>query len=261
MPNHSFKNFDNNFINGIRLLSFNDYLKYELKSNNQLQILVDFDLNNSGNDQKELEKLAFSKSIPVCVHSGDSLIGKEWTDEEFLSSLVGKYETWAKAAKAAGHKTVVLSIDEDGILQRFLTPRFKIALSLSERLKIIVLVLQKLHESIENVGVALTVEELCPGGLDATDGQEIAQILVQNGAAFILTNAGTADFPALKLRRPTKLRLQSSFEPPMFELASCLWLKDVVNIPLLFQTNREFGHETINLAKAEGIRGIISIIV
>ena len=261
MPNHSFKFFDSSFSTGIRLRSFNDYLKYESKSNNQELILVDFDLNNSANDQKKLEKLALSQVIPVCFHGGDPELGKDWRVEEFISGLVGKYETWAKAAKMAGHETIVLSIDEDCLLQQFLTPRFKIALSLSERLKIIVLILQKLQESIENVGVALTVEELCPGGLDATDGQKIAQILVQNGAALILTNAGTADFPALKLRRPTKLRQQSNLETPMFELASCLWLKDVVNIPLLFQTNREFGHETINLAKAEGIRGIISIIV
>ena len=115
--------------------------------------------------------------------------------------------------------------------------------------------IEALLRYFKNGGIALTVEELCPGGLDPTDGILIAQAFEKAGAQFIIASGGTADFPALKNRRLTKTQKDSNHA----WLSSACWLIGRVNIPILAQGHFEDSEEIRHRAKVCGLSGLVRV--
>ncbi len=143
-----------------------------------------------------------------------------------------------------GCRAAILSADEDGFLHTHLSPRTKPILPLGQRISDIVQVLRAVKNHLPFCGVALTVEELCPGGLDPTEGIAIAKALEAAGADFIIGSGGTKDFPALKWRKETQKKHEDLFDWDDVDchLASPMWLVGRVSIPV-------FGRSVAQLIK------------
>lgn len=125
--------------------------------------------------------------------------------------------TEAYAQAAARIPGAVLGIDEDGLLQHALSPRT--GLGMDRALPLVLAI----HRACKGCDVALTVEELCPGGLDATDGITIARALVAQGARRIFASGGTDALAPLK-RRVKGSDARASHHAAHAALASAAWL-------------------------------------
>jgi hypothetical protein len=238
---------------GVRVHSFVQYRKLSQKSKELMPVFIDIDL-------EKQTGLELSLAIPIFSWGKDPVPNFSWSEKQF-QQIVSVYEKYAKAAKETNYGTVVLGADEDGLLHRLLSPRFYQQLSSASRLEIVVGLFKAIQKWIPHVGVALVIEELCPGGLDATDGIEIALALQKAGASFILANAGTHDFPALKNRKPTKIKNEENNLPVNQEvnLASSLWLVGRISIPIFAQSDRVFVDDIIVIAKKCGLAGIVTM--
>jgi hypothetical protein len=144
-----------------------------------------------------------------------------------------------------------LVVDEDGELAKIASPRTSPYPDLQSRINALMS-----HLKPEQ-GVALTVEELCPGGLDPTDGIAIAQAFEKAGAKFMIASGGTRDFPALKYRRTTQTTKAENYA----WLASAHWLIGRVSIPVYAAGPFELPAPTelIQEAKACGFAGLVAI--
>lgn len=149
-----------------------------------------------------------------------------------------------------------LCVDNDGPLQQMMSSRTNPGVSFDERLDSLEQIFKEELSRTPNLGVALVVEELCPGGLDATDGIAIAKRMEQAGAAFIIASGGTKDFPALKWRRETRLRYDAGYVSESW-MASPLWLMGQVKIPVFAQGPFKDWEQARVLAKQLGFRGLI----
>jgi hypothetical protein len=142
-----------------------------------------------------------------------------------------------------------LSVDEDGPLAKLASPRTSPLPDIGARIAAL------LEKFTPGQGLALTVEELCPGGLDPTDGILMAQAFEKAGAKFIIASGGTADFPALKNRRSTKTQKDSNHA----WLASACWLIGKVKIPVLAQGYFEMSEDLVYQAKVCGLSGLVRL--
>jgi hypothetical protein len=144
-----------------------------------------------------------------------------------------------------------LSVDEDGELAKIASPRTSPYPDFQSRVDALLVHLKP------GQGVALTVEELCPGGLDPTDGIAIAQAFEKAGAKFIIASGGTKDFPALKYRRTTQTSKAENYP----WLASAHWLIGRVNIPVYAAGPFELPapEELIQEAKTCGFAGLVAL--
>lgn len=144
-------------------------------------------------------------------------------DQAFFESLVAKHIAIAKKLASLGVKKVSLAADDDGILHKIISPRFS-SMDLSHRMKPLLDIYVGIKDLFGEVSVWLTVEELAPGGTDATDGVRVAKELEILGLEHIVASAGTRDFPPLFYRRATAEKNTSlAFNEPA--LASAIWLK------------------------------------
>lgn len=144
-----------------------------------------------------------------------------------------------------------LVLDEDGPLARLLSPRTSELPTVEARIA------AALKEFKTGMGIALTVEELCPGGLDPADGILIAQAFEQAGARFVIASGGTADFPVLKFRRETHIQKSGTYP----WLASACWLIGRVQIPVYAQGYFDLDSEPeiVHRAKGCGLSGLIRL--
>lgn len=145
-----------------------------------------------------------------------------------------------------------LSVDEDGPLIKIASPRTSMLPDLKSRIEVLIKYLKP-----EN-GVALTVEELCPGGLDLTDGLLIAKAFEKSGAKFVIASSGTIDFPSLKNRKATKLLNKKA---NYIWLTSACFLVKQISIPIFAQGSFDFPVEDslIREAKFNGLSGLVCI--
>ncbi|MEI6805058.1 MAG: hypothetical protein WCK49_00955 [Myxococcaceae bacterium] len=142
-----------------------------------------------------------------------------------------------------------LSVDEDGELAKLASPRTSSLPDLDSR------IVALLKHFKPGQGVALTVEELCPGGLDPTDGIAIAQAFEKAGAEFIIASGGTSDFPALKNRRSTQTKKDENHA----WLSSACWLIGRVKIPVFAQGSFEETEELVHRTKVCGLSGLVHV--
>lgn len=148
-------------------------------------------------------------------------------DEEW-AALAQQLEA-AAAACAAHDVPCILGVDDDGLLHATLSPRSAPALSAARRLELIL----ALHRAVSRgagraVDVLLMVEELCPGGIDPTDGIAAATALVAQGARRIFASAGSAVLPSLRYRQKGRTTRGATHV-----LASAAWLAGRVDVQVL----------------------------
>lgn len=144
-------------------------------------------------------------------------------DEQFFAGLIKEHIACAQKLSDAGIKKIAILAADDGILHKILSPRFS-TLDLDQRVCPVLSIFSELKEMFDEVVVWLIVEELAPGGLDATDGVEIAKKLQDLGLKHIVALSGTRDFAPLFYRRATKEKNEEEFISNEPALASALWL-------------------------------------
>lgn len=144
-------------------------------------------------------------------------------NEEFFDQVVKDHVSFVENLSQLGVKKIGLSATDDGILHKILSPRFS-NLSLKERARPLLSIFSQVSSLLETV-VWLTVEELAPGGMDATDGLLVAKSLKELGLKHVVASGGTRDFPPLFYRRETQ---KKNHAPDFFSnepaLASAKWL-------------------------------------
>ncbi len=151
----------------------------------------------------------------------------------------------------------VVIADDDSSWQQALSPRYHSHKTVQERLVPFLQHLAEISEAHGQFVVALTVEELCPGGLDPTDGIIIAQACEAAGASAIIASGGTADFPALKWRRPTQRKATDEILPTNEPwLASAAWLLGRVSIPVYAKGHAHDQVKAAAIAQQMGFAGV-----
>lgn len=206
---------------------------------------VDIDL--AGDIQAQLQAHPLENAVPIFSYFGD-WHGK---NEQALSTFKQALDFCQNKASL-----VMLGLDNDSLLHQALSPRNAQAL-VEERVENIQEFMALLKEYGGAWGAALTVEELCPGGTDASDGIFIAQHLEQSGAQIIIASAGTKDFPALKWRRKPKIKNDANrFSSPESWLASAAWLVGKVQVPVLADGVPDDLDTALKYAEQLGIYGL-----
>lgn len=175
------------------------------------------------------DELAQFLSLPKCstaipMLSAGSSDRSLSSDQSFIAQLTLLHTKAALALKARGYQRVVLAADDDGVLQKLLSPRF-FGSSIEERSAPLMQLFGALASIIEDLWVSLTLEELAPGGFDATDGLYVLHLLERQGLKNALIAAGTRDFPALYRRRMTRRKEVAAHEFCSHEpdLATAQW--------------------------------------
>lgn len=159
-------------------------------------------------------------------------------------------DAYAQAAQRIPH--AVLGIDDDGLLQSALSPRT--GLGVERGLERVLAI----HRAVGSGDVALTVEELCPGGLDATDGIAIARALVQQGAKRIYASGGTDALRPLR-RRAKGSDKRASHHAAHAALTSAAWLVGRVDVGVEIIAIIPFTAEGVDdAARALGLAGIVA---
>lgn len=168
-----------------------------------------------------------------------------------LSRLLDRYAEAAGRLAATGVRGVVLGADDDGLLASFLSPRANPGRALAERLAPVLDALTAVRQAGLVCGVAVCVEELCPGGLDPTDGVAIAAALAHAGAAFLVASGGSEALPILKRRAGAHV----DDDAP---LASAAWLLGRVEVPVLAEGPFPSPARALGAARACGLAGIVA---
>lgn len=154
---------------------------------------------------------------------------------------------------------LIVKADDDGYWQQQLSPRYN-GLSFEDRMQPFANLLDALKQHAIAFAVALTIEELCPGGIDATDGIALARLCEAKGAVAIIACCGTKDFPALKFRKPTQLKnSHDTFTHNEPWLASALWLVGKVQIPIIAKGSPLDVDKARSIAQQLGITDIQQI--
>lgn len=173
-------------------------------------------------------------------------------DDAGWERVMERYRAAAARLKAGGIGRAILSVDDDGLLAASLSPRANPGRPFAERLTPALRAARAvLAEGLE-VGVALTVEELSPAGLDATDGIEAARALVDVGAGVLVASGGSEALPVLKHRSGAR-------GPDDVWLASAAWLVGRVAVPVLAQGPCPDPERARAAALALGLDGVVAV--
>lgn len=206
-------------------------------------------------DAKEVQQfLAIpSDKTPVLYKKSD--IHHSRFDSQMFASVVKEHLDFAQILADAGIKKIAIATDDDGMLHQILSPRFS-SLDLATRAKPLLDIYLGLKAKFEEVVVWLLVEELAPGGLDATDGVSLAKMLEDLGLKHVVACSGTKDFPPLYFRKATKEKNEEivSTEPA---LASSLWLLNNTDLKVSSVAFIEDPKVACALAKSLGIFSVI----
>ena len=173
-------------------------------------------------------------------------------DSDGWASIAQGYGEAAARLMGAGVSRALLGVDEDGLLASTLSPRANPGRSFDERLEPVLAIVRTVREAGVELGVALTVEELCPSGLDATGGIAAARALVEAGAHLIVASGGSEALPVLKHRTGAK-------GPDDVWLASAAWLVGKVQVPVLAQGPCPDPARARRSARALGIAGVVEL--
>jgi len=179
-------------------------------------------------------------------------------DANFWSLLTRNHVDAALRLKQQGFTSCVLAADNDGCLQKALSPRFS-SQPLSERMQPLCTIYEALKKVMNDVWVALTVEELAPGGFDASDGVLVAQQLEALGLKNLIVSAGTRDFLPLYDRRPTQKKAAQEEEFGSCEpgLASTLWVLEHTGLSIWSLSFIHDPAHALELAHTLGLAGVI----
>jgi 2,4-dienoyl-CoA reductase-like NADH-dependent reductase (Old Yellow Enzyme family) len=197
-------------------------------------------------------------SATAIIYKENSKIHHSRWDEIFLQDVVEQHVAFAKRLVSYGISRLVIAADADGVLQKFLSPRFN-SDHVNVRMKPLLEIFLALKDLVEHVAVLLTVEELAPAGIDPMDGVQIAQALQNVGLKEIIVASGTKDFMPLYDRRTTGSKGQnninfSSNEPA---LASAWWLLENTHLKIFCLAFIDEPDKALALAQIMGLAGLI----
>lgn len=148
-------------------------------------------------------------------------------DQNFFNNIIEQHINITKRLVKSGYNKIIIAANNDSIWQKSLSPRF-VAEDLTKRMKPFLQLYDELKKIAPETIVLLNVEELAPGGMDATDGIKIAQALEKRGLKTIIASSGTKDFPILSARRATKEKpdQEESFSSNHPDMACAWWLRE-----------------------------------
>lgn len=179
-------------------------------------------------------------------------------EADYKSHIVKEHLAAAIKLKKRGFNRLVIGADEDGAWQKILSPRFNAA-KIEERMVDLLASFQLLSAVIDEVWVLLNVEELSPGGMDATDGVLIAQALESLGLKNIIASSGSKDFPPLYDRRCTEKKSdqQQDFRSHEPDLAASCWLLQHTGLKVWALAQVDDEDHALFLARSIGLSGLI----
>ncbi|HXW53165.1 MAG TPA: hypothetical protein VEL47_03565 [Myxococcota bacterium] len=208
-------------------------------------------------DFLSLGALASANIRPVLVKNQLALHSTRWT-HSFFNELIMQHVAMAKRLVELGFSHLVIAADGDSAWQKILSPRFS-SHDINQRKAPFLDLYCAMREITGHVVVLLTVEELAPEGMDATDGILIANDLEHLGLKEIIATSGTRDFLPLYTRRETcqKPSVPDQFFSNSPHLASAIWLQGRTNLSIWCSAFFEDKERTITLARRLGIAGLI----
>jgi 2,4-dienoyl-CoA reductase-like NADH-dependent reductase (Old Yellow Enzyme family) len=188
---------------------------------------------------------------PAAIAEVDSGRTPRALDDDGWQRVCAHYVQAAHACQAQGVRAC-LGLDDDGLLHATLSPLTHPA-SLEERMRW-PLAIARAVAAHDVVDAALVVEDLCPRGLDATDGIAIARALVTCGFERLVTSSGCTRLPALKVRHKGQSDARGHVA-----FASSRWLVGRVEAELwagargVVDVTADFA----DLARALGVQGVV----
>jgi hypothetical protein len=163
---------------------------------------------------------ARARAVALCGSPIDPVSGRRALalDDAGRHQLLAVFADAARRVRAAG-RHVVIAVDDDGLLHRALSPLGG---------AVDVEFLLRLIAACAPCDLRLVVEDLAPGGLDATAGIAFARRAIDAaGATAVIAGGGTAAFDPLWSRRKGR-----SVDASGLSLASAAWLVGRVGVPV-----------------------------
>lgn len=209
--------------------------------------------------------------IPVLVHAGpeagrhskerplgpEAIVNVRWgrapvaLNDSGWASVTAQYVHAATHLQKLGAHTQILSLDDDGLLASTISPRTHPSRLLAEKIAIVLDLVRAVKKTGVTLAVALTLEELCPHGLDATDGIRVALALESAGIEALFISGGTRTLEHLR-RRDAATILDDPF------LSTAAWLVGRTSLPIWAQGPAPDPMRAFSRAKEAGLAGIVA---
>ena len=179
-------------------------------------------------------------------------------NQNFSEELQAQYIDRAKQLHAQGCNRLVIGADGDSVLHKILSPRID-PKDYEKNRDLLLDIFQAVSKIITHVSVLLTVEDLAPGGLDATDGIMIANSLSRLGLTEIIATSGTKDFLPLYQRRSTqkKATQTNSFSSHEPQFAPAMWLLENTDFSVWCLAFIDDLKEATQIATSLNMKGLI----
>jgi hypothetical protein len=169
--------------------------------------------------------LSLKNTVPIVFYP--SLLNEHLSfDSNVQEKIIRAHIQAVKQLNNSNYNNIILAADNDGFLQKLISPRFFKHIDYQQRIDFLKILFNKIKLITSELWLLLCIEELAPGGLDPLQGLEIALELEKCGLKTLVVAAGTRDFMPLFKRRPTQRKVeQEEFISHEASLASALWLR------------------------------------
>lgn len=208
--------------------------------------------------ERDLDKVAETgkNTMPMLFFLGES--SSSLWQKAFLDDCIEKHVRTAQEFKSLGLNRCTIAADQDGLFARILSPRFS-DWPFEKRLEPLLETFKQVSKVLDEVWVLLTIEELSPGGMDATDGVAAARALQDAGLKTIIVASGTKDFMPLYDRKVTKKKISQEHDFYSREpgLASALWVRHSSTLKIWALLDIDDPVQAQELAELIGLEGII----
>lgn len=167
-------------------------------------------------------------------------------DDHERTALIAAFADAAHRVRASGRR-VVVAVDDDGLLHRALSP-----LGGPSDVEVVLRVIA----ACSPCDLRVVVEDLAPGGLDATAGIAFARRAVDVAdATRVIAGGGTAAFDPLWSRRKGR-----SVDTSGLSLASAAWLVGRIDVPVLGLVRGAVDVDVVTeRARRLGLAGIVHV--
>ncbi len=178
-------------------------------------------------------------------------------DTSFIDEMTKRHLDVVEIFLSGGISRMTIAADNDGALHKLISLRN--TQDIMTRAAPLFDLYEAIARSVPQLDVILTVEDLSPGGIDATDGVAMARELAHRGLKAIIATAGSRDFPPLFDRRATQKKPAQHDEFVSGEpaLASALWLVEHTSLDVYGYAFLDDRENAINLARDLGLKGVI----
>jgi hypothetical protein len=230
--------------------------------NSYIEKIYPCEINNKAEDSHIFLRLNLEHALSYRAHLTPMIFAPAKNniysfDDHVVKAVQEEHISAAKHLAQQGFFRLVLAANDDGFIQKMLSPRYN-KKALHERMNMLIALYEDLRIIIKDLWVSLTIEELAPGGFDPYEGIVVAQELERLGLKNLIVSAGTRDFLPLYDRRPTQQKDSSShFYSREPFLASTLWPLEHTNLNLWALGYFDDYDQASLIAKKLGLAGII----